>query len=108
MPNPSGANGLFDATGSDTAYGARRRIEQTTKAAPMAGGPATASVLDTPRRSKKRAGRAAAPQPMATPTPQPAEITPAASVAQVWQQLAQVPGASPLVLEYAQRAAQLG
>lgn len=107
MPNPGGENGLFQH-GTDTAYGAQRRIEQSTKAAPMAGGPAAASVLNTPRRSKKRAGRAAAPQPVVAAPPQPADITQGASIAQVWQQLASVPGASPLVVEYAQRAQQLG
>lgn len=104
-PNPTGANGQETP---DNAYGAIKKATEQVRAAPLAG---SASAINTPRRAQRASQR-----PTATAQPQPLPSHPVDSqpiayqpqIAQVWAQLAAVPGASPLIQEMAAQAAQGG
>lgn len=101
--NPQGVNG-FDGFGRESAYGAVKRLTQATKAAPLAGDAAPA--LNAPRRAQRQAVRGRA-QQQAAPPPAPAsptEVPYPVALANEWAEIAQTPGVSELVLEYAGRA----
>lgn len=101
MPNPgqvnngAGVNGLYDP---EAPYGTIKRLEQTVKAT---GTPSTPA-LSAPKRAQKAAVNqpAQAAQPVQTPADYHAEV------ARAYAYYASLPGASPLVLEYAARAAR--
>lgn len=105
MPNPGGINQL----GSDRVpYGEAKRLKTLSDEAPMSGAPLVSPAMNAPRQAQRSTqGRpAAAPveqQPMVAPAP---EVSPQAFATQAWQQIASIPGASPLVQQYAARAAQ--
>ncbi len=109
MPNPSGKNGPVHFNGlvqNPSVYGDKQKQGDLARSAPTAGGPAAASMLNTPRRAKRQATNPSAPTPVQSA---PQEPTPSygAQLAQTWAEVAQYPGASPLVQELAQQA-QLG
>ena len=105
MPNPTGVNS-FDKFASEASYGAKQRMTDLEKGAPVPG----VHPLNAPRRAKRHAtgqdrprqaaaAQAGAPQaPLASPSPD-------ALGAAVWAELAMHPDASPLVKQY---AAELG
>lgn len=102
MPNPTGQN--QQPYTLQPQYGQIKKQTQLLKEAPISGSPIAAQALNAPRRASqgaKRSRRAAAqappPLPPQTPTAQ-------ASNAQLWQQIARIPGTSPLVQQYAQEA----
>lgn len=94
MPNPSGFNGV---TPEEPPYGARKQMGAMQKSAPLAGQPISASAQNTPRRARRRAQMGAV-EPAALPAPAPT-ASPAAAAVSFWQQVAQVPGVTPLVQE---------
>ena len=104
--NPSGANS-WEGFGTEEPYGQATHDAQLAQASPMAG----AALASGPIQSAKRAGRQAqrgapaasqaSPEPLPAPTP-----SPEAQLAQYWQAIAAIPGASPLVQQYAVLAAQ--
>lgn len=111
MPNPTGINGMPFT--EEPPYGAIAKQRSLARSAPMAGAPTSA--LETPRRFKRRAVRGqqpaapqAAPPPgagLAAPAPPPLpEVPYPQQVAKVWADMAAIPGASDLVLAYAERA----
>jgi hypothetical protein len=108
LPNPQGTN-QFDHFQAQAAYGDVKKAAQLTKEAPMSGAPTSA--LNAPRRGQKQVVRgqktqaqptqlpAVAPLPVAVPdVPYPQYL------AQAWSDVAAIPGASPLVKEYAARS----
>lgn len=118
LNNPGGSNqmGSFQI---QPAYGEVKRETELTREAPMSGAAVATDAVQAPRRAGLRAkmGRPApggvvarpggdAPPPGAS-SPQTATppISPEAQAAQVWQAIAQTPGASPLVQQYAAQAA---
>jgi hypothetical protein len=104
MPNPGGVNGL----GSDRVpYGQAKKMKELAGEAPMSGAPLATPALNAPRQAQRstqsRPAAGAVEQPAPLPTP---EVSPQAFASQAWQQIASIPGASPLVQQYAARAAQ--
>ena len=104
--NPNGINQL----GSDRVpYGDAKRMMELQSEAPMSGAPLAGPAINAPRSVRRHPASAAAPTSTApvvpTQPPGPAQITPQAFAAQAWQQVAAIPGASPLVQQYAARAA---
>lgn len=92
MPNPNGYNGIDP---EQPAYGERKVAGEMQKSAPLAGGRASASAQNTPRRARNRTQRPqAAEAPVAALAPQ---ASPQAAVQSFWQQAAEIPGVSPLV-----------
>jgi len=91
--NPMGVNGLYER---EAPYGTIKRLEQTTKEVATPSSPA----VSAPRRAQ----RAAVNRPKATAqtTPQTTEDY-QTQVAQVLSYYASLPGASPLLREYAAR-----
>jgi hypothetical protein len=122
MPNPTGRNQIMR---SEPGYGDIKKQTQLQREAPMSGAPTPA--VNAPRRAQRKAVRAAKtaqpPQPTVLERPdtfQPdtaphvqellgdTSSAPPPDVVQFWQDAAQLPGASPLVQEYAARAQQGG
>jgi len=114
MPNPLGANPLNP---NPVPYGDVKRTTELTREAPMSGGTVAGRALNTPNRAQDQAVRgtptAPASQPAAAPVPAgspPATEQPQTpyyqQVAQVWQALAAIPGASAEVRDYARRAVE--
>ena len=108
MANPSGQNSPVNFNGfvqNPPAYGDKQKQGDLARTAPLAGGGA-AFALNTPRRSQKRASRPA--QPQATPIIAPPQPVPTPQypvmMANAWQEIASIPGASPLVQQLAQEA----
>lgn len=104
MPNPAGIN-AFDKFGREDAYGAVKRLAETTRAAPLAGD--ASSALNTPRRMQRQAVRGGrAPMGQAAPAapPQDPTLPYPVALANEWRELAATPGVSPLVLEMAEEA----
>lgn len=97
--NPSGENG-WQGFGTEQPYGEATKQKQLQQAAPLAGAPIAAGPINAPRRAKQQAGQQPAPPQLPVAPPQ------GVPTANVWQQLAATPGASPLVLEYAAKALQ--
>lgn len=94
--NPGGGN-QFGSSEAQPQYGDVKRETQLTRAAPMSGAAVATHTLEAPRREGKQAarGRGAAvpeaPMPVST-APGPQGPPPA-----TFQQIAAIPGASPLV-----------
>ena len=95
--NKAGVNGYYDVGGQESAYGAQKRLEESTKAAPIPSAPG----VNAPRRAQRRAVKG-----QAQPAPPPEQQLLAAPTPprDVWAQVAAIPGISPLALEYAQDA----
>lgn len=117
MPNnnPGGSNAFGNYT-LQPGYGDVAAQTALTREAPMSGSPIAANAIGAPRRAGRAAksgrpasvGRGvAAPGAAGAMTPA-APPSPSAVAAQVWQAIAATPGASPLVLQYAQQAANGG
>lgn len=105
MSNPSGVNG-FTPPGVETPYGEAQQNAAVQKSAPLAGQQETARGTNAPRRAQRQAVRGGAQQePPAQLPGAPGQIAPDAQVALFWQQIAQTPGASPLVQQIAQEVA---
>jgi len=115
VPNPDGKNSAADLK----PYGDVKRQTQLTQAAPMSGAPFAGSAVNAARRAQRQAaaGRTgkpapagagsvplpAAPPPQALPETSPG-LGQVAQRAMIWQDLANTPGASPLVQAYAEQA----
>ncbi len=105
MPNPSGYN-QFGGFGTAPPYGDVKRQQTLTQAAPISGAPQAAEATNAPRRAQRHATGQDSPQgqnpqePVVLPEPPP----PVSLSLDVWSQLAQDPGASPLTRMYAQMA----
>jgi hypothetical protein len=94
--NRAGVNGYYDVGGQESAYGAQKRLEESTKAAPLPPAPG----VNAPKRSQRRAVKGQ-PQP---PAPVPAEqqlLAAPPAPQNVWAEVAGIPGISPLVQEWA-------
>jgi hypothetical protein len=107
--NPGGANG-WDGFGTEEPYGQKTQDSRLQQGAPLAGAKLAAGPIAAPRRAGRQTQRgtpipAAAPVEASAVVPPPA-VSPDAQLAQRWQAIAAVPGASPLVQEYAALAAQ--
>lgn len=109
MPNPGGSNQLGSYQ-LQPAYGDVKKQTELTKNAPISGSPFAVHATETPRRSQRQVARggsatpsaaSAAGPPGSTPTPQPSS---AAALAHTWQELAETPGASPVVQQLAYQA----
>lgn len=96
--NPGGENGYL-AYGQESAYGAQKRLEESTKAAPVAQ-PGVAAPKRAQRRAVNGKAQAAPQQPPVTQQLAQAPPTPE----NVWAEVASIPGISPLVLEWANGA----
>jgi hypothetical protein len=108
VANPDGKN-QWGGFSNEAAYGAKKRLQELSKSAPISGAPVAASALNAPRRSQKQAVEGAAPGPVAAPATMPLPAAPpeepvAQTSAQIWAELAAHPEASDLVKEYAARA----
>ena len=84
MPNPQGYNGVDPV---QPAYGARKRMGEMQKSAPLAGGAGSVAAQETPRRARQRALRPSPGAVEAAPAPAP-QASPAAAVQAFWQQAA--------------------
>ena len=113
MPNPSGGNQFGNFT-LQPAYGDVAKQTELTREAPVSGAAVAGRALNAPRRGERQTMRGQ-PQPAQAPQQQPQagaqqaapptpKISPQAWQAQSWQQIAAIPGASPLVQQYAARA----
>ena len=93
MANPGGSNQFGNYT-IQPAYGDVKRQTQLTREAPISGAPYAAQALNTPRRSQRGAGRTQTPvQAEPAMPPEQAQIP----VQQVYQAIADLPGASDTV-----------
>jgi hypothetical protein len=107
--NPAGHNQYQKY---DPPYGDIEKQTALTKEAPISGAPFSNPALNLPGRSQDAAQRPLAPSSAtraapATPAPGASAARPGAglSLAQAWQAIASVPGASSLVQQFAARAA---
>lgn len=104
MPNPSGANQFA----SQPAYGDVKKLQNLTKAAPLAGAPTTS--IGAPKRSQRKAtkGRrssAPAPLPMAMETSAPVpQVSYQAELREVYNRLLELEPDNPLLQYYAEKA----
>lgn len=112
MPNnASGVNG-FDGFGTEEPYGQATKDAQLAGGAPLAGAAVASRPIQAAKRAGRQAVRGASAQPVASAQPQdsaplpPQEPSYEARLAQMWQGIAAIPGASPLVQTYAALAAQ--
>ena len=101
MSNPGGGNQFGNYT-LQPQYGDVKKQTQLTREAPISGSPFAQQALGAPRRAQKRAAGVGSPTPGPAPEVLAAPVTPTAGL---WQQIAAAPGASPLVISYAARAA---
>ena len=105
MANPGGGN-QFGSYQLQPQYGDVKKLTQLTKAAPISGAPQAAQALGAPKRAQRATQRKAKPAPPVPPAQtQPEPVAP--SLAATWQQIAQIPGISPLAQEYANVSSQL-
>lgn len=99
MPNnnPGGENGYL-SYGVESPYGAQKRMEESTKAAPI--GPTPGG--NAPKQAQRRAvsGQTGPESPAEPPVEEQLVQTPPPPAA-VWAEVAAIPGISPLVAEYA-------
>ena len=107
MPNPGGGN-QFGNYQIQAPYGDVKKQTELIREAPMSGAPTSGRALGAARSAQKQAIRGQQ-QPQAAPVgpppgPQAAPVSPQAFTLAAWQQISQIPGASPLVQEYAARA----
>lgn len=102
--NKTGANG-WQGFGDEEPYGQKTQDQSLQRAAPMAGAAVASGPIAAPKRDSRRAQRGTpAPQPAAVAPPvqpQPEELPYDARLAQWWQGIASIPGASDLVKTYA-------
>lgn len=92
--NPGGVNGLYE---SEAPYGAIKRRQQMTQAAPLPPNRA----INTPRRAQRSATKLSqAIAQQQAPAAEPLDPM------QQWAAIAAIPGASPLVRDYALRASR--
>jgi hypothetical protein len=108
--NPDGVNS-WSGWGDEEPYGQATKDASLARAAPMAGAAVAAGPIAAPKRDSRKAQRGThAPQPAAAVAqpaqPQPEELPYDARLAQWWQGIASIPGASDLVKTYAQVATQ--
>ena len=101
MANPSGANQL-----SPNGYGDVQAQKSLLRSAPISGAPTTASALNAPQRSQRRASKTRQPaqQQPVPDLPQAPQPTAQAQVGQLWSALAMNPDSSDLVKYYADKA----
>jgi hypothetical protein len=96
MPNPSGVNQLGSA---HVAYGEAKKMKELAGEAPMSGAPIATSALQAPRRARKnpqqRPRQQAQPEPVAVH--QDYQQLPQLPPQELYQSIASIPGASPLV-----------
>ena len=111
MANEGGAN-QFGGYQIQPGYGDVKKQTELIREAPMSGAPTSGRALGAARSDQKRAVRGttqAAPAPPGAPAPAPTpptQISPQQFALQAWQQIAAIPGASPLIQQYAARAQQ--
>jgi hypothetical protein len=98
--NPSGVNS-FDRFGPEPAYGQVSQADRLKKAYPVPGVPDAGKQAQ--RRAVKGGGGAQAQVAPAAPAPQ-GQVPPQQFAAMAWAEIAQSPGASPLVRQIAARA----
>ena len=118
MPNPNGTN-QFDRFASTAKHGDAKKLAQSQKLAPMSGAPVSA--LNAPTRAKRHAtgqdkpeGVRRVPQPAGRSGQQPdlppvgdqpsEEMVRLELLASQWEAVARLPGASPLLKQYAREA----
>jgi hypothetical protein len=110
VPNNAGGVNGWQGLGTEEPYGQATKDAALKSGAPLAGAPLSSGPIAAPKRAGRQARRGAAPQPVQAPPAapqQPQEDMPYdAKLAQWWQGIAAVPGASPLVREYAAMATQ--
>lgn len=94
--NPSGVNSFSGPGGTETPYGAVKRLAQSIKMAPIDKNPA----LNEPRRSKKRAV-SGQPQPEPHPLNQPQPTNVPLDKNEFWQYLASQLPDDPDIQEFA-------
>jgi hypothetical protein len=97
--NQNGVNGYYDVGGQESAYGAQKRLEESTKAAPMPPAPG----VNAPKKAQRKAvsGQTAPSEaPPAVPVEQQLAAAPPLP-ANVWAEVAAIPGISPLAAEWA-------
>lgn len=102
MANVGGSNQFGNYT-LQPQYGDVKKLTQLTKAAPISGAPVSALALNEPKRAQRSTQRR---QKQAPPVP-PAQAQPepqAPSAAATWQQIAAIPGISPLAQAFANAA----
>ena len=118
MPNPNGTN-QFDRFATTAKHGDAKKLARSQKLAPMSGAPVSA--LNAPTRAKRHAtgqdkpeGARRVPQPAGRSGQQP-DLPPvgerpsreqeyAVFLADAWGRAAALPGASPLVKQYAKES----
>lgn len=116
MPdNNLGGSNQFGNYTLQPGYGDVAKQTALTREAPMSGSPIAANAIGSPKRATRTAARQGVPRSAQPPAQGPggavpgpaaaAPPTPEAQAASVWQQIAQTPGASPLVQQYAAQAA---
>lgn len=109
MANPAGTNSpvAFDQFTREIPYGEKKVQGALQRSVPLAGAGPAASPLNAPKQAQRTAVKQApAPQPVQAPVmPAPPQPVPPPTPAEIWQQLAAVPGAPTIVFDYAQRAA---
>jgi len=118
MPNPNGTN-QFDRFASTAKHGDAKKLAQSQKLAPMSGAPVSA--LNAPTRAKRHAtgqdkpeGVRRVSQPAGRSGQQPdlppvgdqpsEEMVRLELLASQWEAVARLPGASPLLKQYAREA----
>jgi hypothetical protein len=110
--NPSGANGPMSSEQflEPVPFGSKQAIQSLQAQGPLAGQPASASALASPERAQAGAtrppGRPGPPQAVRMPPTSSTMMPYPARVAEMWAALANEPGASPLVQDYARQAVQ--
>lgn len=95
--NPGGVNN-FNKFAPEPPYGQKIKVDRLTSEAPIA----SPSAVEAPRRAKRAATRRSASAAQTTSPQAPEDYQ--AAVADVLVQLASIPGASPLLQDYAARA----
>jgi hypothetical protein len=99
--NQNGVNGYYDVGGQESAYGAQKRLEESTKAAPMPPAPG----VNAPKKSQRRATSGQAQQPAPPPVSAEQQVLAAPTPPNaVWAEVAGIPGISPIVQEWASGA----
>lgn len=109
--NPSGANN-WQGMGDEEPYGQKTKDASLARGAPMAGARVASGPIAAPKRAGRQAQRGTPVRPpeAASGPPVPSQaapvMSPDAQLAQRWQAIAAIPGASDLVKTYAAVAAQ--
>ena len=110
--NPGGNNQFFQGFGAESPYGDQKRQFELTREAPLSGAPVSGRAIGTPERQRSQRRRAASgggskqQGPTTTVLPQ-LPIAYEQQQAMIWQQAAAIPGASDLIHQIADSAAQI-